>query len=475
MRYQIGKFAGEMGDTAAVRKFRNKFPKLNESTVRGFRKKYQLSLKSSNKKGMSPVKEIAAQRHERTLLLGNNIDQKVGAFLLALRNRGGRVSYSIAIATAKVLIERSNHVSTIVPGVNWAQSLFRPMGFNRRAATTGKVDIPHGARKEAELTFLHDIVSKEENNKVPPSMILNLDQTPSKYIQSSRYTMESKGSKSVAIARSGDKRAITATFVITLEGSFLPMQLIYGGKTSKSLPAVEFPEGFSLSVNPSHYSNIEESIKIMEEIVIPYLERERKKHDLPIDYPAILIVDVFRGQMTAPVLKLLKKNHILLIKVPNNMTNLFQPLDLTVNSLAKAFMKEKFAQWFASQIRQGLDSNKDIEDIEIKTPLSVLKPLHAQWLIDLYNELTSSEGRKVVINGWRASGIADAIDMGSKDLPPLDPFAEINGISVPSVHFNSGEEYPENSHPNVNSRENDDSESEYELEIDDGNAFDIIE
>ena len=81
----------------------------------------------------------------------------------------------------------------------------------------------------------------------------------------------------------------------------------------------------------------------------------------------------------------------------------------------------------------------------------------------------------MVINGWGASCIADATDMGSKDLPPRDPFAEIDGISVPSVHFNSGEEYPENSHPNVNSRENDDSESEYELEIDDGNAFDIIE
>ena len=73
--------------------------------------------------------------------------------------------------------------------------------------------------------------------------------------------MESKGSKSVAIAG------------------------------SKSLPAVEFPEGFSLSVNPSHYSNTEKSIKIMEEIVIPYLERERKKHDLPVDYPTILIME----------------------------------------------------------------------------------------------------------------------------------------------------------------------------------------
>ena len=48
--------------------------------------------------------------------------------------------------------------------------------------------------------------------------------------------------------------------------------------------------------------------------------------------------------MTPPVLELLKKNHILLIEVPHNMTHLFQPLDLTVNSWAKAFMKEKIAQ-----------------------------------------------------------------------------------------------------------------------------------
>ena len=129
IRYQIGKFAGEMGDVAVVRNFKNKFPKLNESTVRGFRKKYQLILKRSTKTGMSPAKEIVAQRRGRPLLLGNNIDEKVRAFLLALRNRGGRVSYSIAIATAKVLIERSNHVSLIAPGINWAQSLFRRMGF----------------------------------------------------------------------------------------------------------------------------------------------------------------------------------------------------------------------------------------------------------------------------------------------------------------------------------------------------------
>lgn len=51
-----------------------------------------------------------------------------------------------------------------------------------------------------------------------------------------------KGSKTVAIAGSTVKRMITATFVITLSGDFLPIQLIYGGKTMKSLPPVKFTD-----------------------------------------------------------------------------------------------------------------------------------------------------------------------------------------------------------------------------------------
>ena len=32
------------------------------------------------------------------------------------------------------------------------------MGFVRRMETTGKVEIPEAAKKEAELMFLHDII-----------------------------------------------------------------------------------------------------------------------------------------------------------------------------------------------------------------------------------------------------------------------------------------------------------------------------
>ena len=238
-------------------------------------------------------------------------------------------------------------------------------------------------QRKIPLIFLHDVVRKIEDNNIPASLVLNLDQTPSKYIQSSRYTMEKEGTKSIPIFGSSDKRSITATFVITLHGSFLPMQLIYGGKTSKSLPSVEFPDGFSLSANINHYSNSEESIKVIKEIVIPYVEKSRKNLNLATNFPALLIMDVFRGQMTTAVLNLLKANNILLVKVPNNMTHIFQPLDLTVNSWAKDFMREKFATWYAGKIKENLDKGEQLENIDIKTPLSVMKPLHATWLIEL--------------------------------------------------------------------------------------------
>ena len=70
---------------------------------------------------------------------------------------------------------------------------------------------------------------------------------------------------------------ITATFTITFDRHFLPMQLIYAGKTTKRLPRVQFPASFSLSFNPKHYNNEEESIKVLSDIVIPYVAKEREK------------------------------------------------------------------------------------------------------------------------------------------------------------------------------------------------------
>ena len=117
--------------------------------------------------------------------------------------------------------------------------------------------------------------------------------------------------------------------------------MIYSGNTSKNLPRFQFTDDFSLSVNPTHFSNTDESLKILQQIIIPYLEKQRNIENLAFDHPALSILDVFKGQLTEPVSNELKDHHIFTCQVPENMTHIFKPLDLTVNGGAKKFLKAK--------------------------------------------------------------------------------------------------------------------------------------
>ena len=57
--------------------------------------------------------------------------------------------------------------------------------------------------------------------------------------------------------------------------------------------------------------------------------------------------------------------------------------------------------------------------------VSVLKPLHAKWLISLYDYLGIPEGKALVCYRWKKSGFYYAITMGSSKLPVLDPLSDI--------------------------------------------------
>ena len=114
---------------------------------------------------------------------------------------------------------------------------------------------------------------------------------------------------------------------------------------------MEFPDGFSLSANKTHYSNEEEALKFFDEIMLPHIQKERAKLRCRNE-KALLIFDVFRSQTTDKIFKVLKDNHILVTKVPANMTHLFQPLDLTVNRAAKDYTKQKFSDWFTVRSTQ---------------------------------------------------------------------------------------------------------------------------
>ena len=137
-------------------------------------------------------------------------------------------------------------------------------------------------------------------------------------------------------------------------------------------------------------------------------------------------MDVFTGQMTAEVLKCYKEANILIINVPANITKYYQTLDLTANGYAKRYLKSKFTEWYSSQIRAQLDNGVSIDNIEVGLQLSKIKPIHAGWLVEFYNHMTTSKGKEIIDSGWKVTGISDAVKLGSSKLPPIDPFHEID-------------------------------------------------
>ena len=124
-------------------------------------------------------------------------------FLKATRSYEEVVISVVEIAVANVLVQRYpeynlNHIQFC--NRCWNTSLFTRMNFVRRAGTTGKIEITEGVRKEAELTFLHQIIQHLESFTNSTISYTNLDQTNYKLFSVSKTTMTKKGSNSVPIA-----------------------------------------------------------------------------------------------------------------------------------------------------------------------------------------------------------------------------------------------------------------------------------
>ena len=93
------------------------------------------------------------------------------------------------------------------------------------------------------------------------------------------------------------------------------------------------------------------------------------------------------------------------------MTADIKVLDLTVNKWVKYIMMKKLNKWFAEKRKEQREKSagKSLDEISIKFKLTIINPLYALWMIDAYNQLSSFESKKIILTGWKASGISDAL------------------------------------------------------------------
>ena len=62
----------------------------------------------------------------------------------------------------------------------------------------------------------------------------------------------------------------------------------------------------------------------------------------------------------------------------------------------------------------------------MKLQSTKFKPLKSGWIIKFFNEMTTSKFSGIIGGGLNTPGIKDAIKLGTKKLPSLDPFEELN-------------------------------------------------
>ena len=120
-----------------------------------------------------------------------------------------------------------------------------------------------------------------------------------------------------------------------------------------------------------------------------------------------------------------------------------------------------------------------MEEIDIDVKLLVLKPLHASWLIELFDHMTSAAGKAVSLKGWEVADITDAVKKGTSGLPSLDLFHDFDPLSfIPFAIEEDNSETINGEHREMYLSEEsmnvDDSDNE-ELVDRDGNAFDAFE
>ena len=112
------------------------------------------------------------------------LDPMVQTYLIAQSQQGCVINTNVANATARALIQRFPQAveNIYLESIACVRSLSKRMGLVKRRKTSSKVENSYAARKEKEFLFHYETVTYIEKFKIPPSLFLNLDQTPLKYV-----------------------------------------------------------------------------------------------------------------------------------------------------------------------------------------------------------------------------------------------------------------------------------------------------
>ena len=195
--------------------------------------------------------------------------QNVVDLVSALRVKGTPVSSSLICSVAKgvivandrsLLLENGGHIDV---NIDWSrQVLYRFDTIGRkmscRMATTAKIPIAPALLNETKFDSQRNAsVAWNTGRSHHFTLIKHLCHTsvPETAPMQRKHPL-------TFLWLEREKKQITWNFRITMSGSFVPMQVIYKGPTSRCLPkVVDFPADFDATCTVNHWSNDSKAIQ----------------------------------------------------------------------------------------------------------------------------------------------------------------------------------------------------------------------
>lgn len=242
------------------------------------------------------------------------------------------------------------------------------------------------------------------------AQVVNIDQTGVHYITSRSVGRAAKGSKAVQRIAAGDKRAITAVLSVAADGSVLPPQLIFQGKTDASLPACRNDAkfvGWDFTCTDNHWSNLDAMKRFVRCILHPYFQRVRAAQQVDkATFKCVLNLDCWSVHRSDAFLSFLREEYAYIIPVfvPANCTSKGQVLDVAVNRVFKHSMAASSAQYLAEEVSSQLEAQHGNPKpvLTFKSALSApqVKSQLPHWIHTALQQVTTD----TITNGWKKVG-----------------------------------------------------------------------
>ena len=292
IKTEVGTYALIHGTKTALERFNKIYPKY--TFPRTSIKDWKFRIKKDKE-----VKNIF-KRKSQPNLLSDDLMAKVKTIII--ETRGTAISRRMVMAIGNGAVKSNNPILLKENGRSlqlteeWARGVLKSMNWVKRKGTTRKIKSSQQFLLEDKLFFQKKISGAIFYHDIPKELIANLDQTPLSYVSPGANTLLTLKVLKPFLLKVSTKTSDNCYICYFNAVEFLPIQVIYEGKTTRCLTKYAFPENFNLKFSENNCSNTEKAISFFEKVVFIHFKKIRQIKGYPNEQMSLVIMDTFKGQ-----------------------------------------------------------------------------------------------------------------------------------------------------------------------------------